>query len=126
MDDEYEVLLLLLVMQSQMKELVSNFIVDERESDTEDQRYFSNFSIDMNNPIQQALTRKTGELPRAVVTDNNEPLRRGRPTIEEGLQREIGIAIRDRLTVALASNDMRRPMQHDMKYNNNGNIIITS
>ena len=33
--------------------------------------------------IQNAITKQTGKMPKAIVTDNNEPQSAGCPTIEE-------------------------------------------
>ena len=76
--------------------------------------------------VQDELFRQTGEMPRAVVTDNNEPRQRGRVGLEEEKQRVLGEAIRHRLTVKLAANDLKRPMHHDMHYNRHGNIHMSS
>ena len=106
--------------------LLHNHIIDMRQGDdTEDALYFREFNVSMD-AIQQELTRRSGEIPRAVVADNNEPARRGRRTLEEIEERELGTAMRHRLTVKLASNDMRRPLQHDMEYNQHGNTHMTS
>lgn len=106
--------------------LLHNYIIEMRESnDSEDAVFFRNFGVQMDS-FQQEVTRQTGEMPRAVVADNNEPPRRGRPTIEEADMKGKGEAIRHRLTVLLASKDMRRPLQHDMHYNDYGNIYTTS
>ena len=106
--------------------LLHNHIIDRREGDdTEDARFFREFRIEMDR-TQQEISRQAGEVPRAVVADNNEPRRCGRPSIDEAEQRALGAAIRNRLTVKLAANDMRRPLQHDMRYNQHGNIHMTS
>ena len=102
--------------------LLHNFIVDSRE---DDQAFFRNFNIRMDR-IQQEITRQTGEIPRPLVTDNNEPLIRGRPTNNEQRLRSLALETRHRLTVSLAVNDMLRPMEHDMHYNQYGHIYITS
>jgi hypothetical protein len=78
------------------------------------------------NAIQDQLTKKTGEMPVAAVTDNNEPGRRGRRTIEETTLQEQGKKLRHLLTVKLAANGMRRPMLSDMHYNEYGHIYMTS
>jgi hypothetical protein len=111
------------VIQAAM--LLQNFIIDNRESAEEDMYYFENFSVNMDR-IQQALTEQTGEMPRAVVTDNNEPRRRGRRTIQEEEMRTIGAGVRSRLTVKLATHELKRPMLHDMKYNSYGHIYLDS
>ena len=106
--------------------LLHNFIVDHRQTgDTEDNRFFSNFDIQMDT-VQSEVTRQTGEFPRALVTDNNEPARIGRPTVLESELRQKGEEIRLRLLVKLAASNMRRPMQCDMEYNDYGNIYTTS
>jgi hypothetical protein len=107
--------------------LLHNFILSLR--DVDDQRadigYFRDFDVTMDS-VQQALTNQTGEMPRAVVTDNNEPRPRGRPTMDDVDLRRHGQEVRHRLTVQLAAHDLRRPMQHDMRYNSHGHIYMTS
>jgi DDE superfamily endonuclease len=107
--------------------LLHNFIIDCRENllqDQDDDSYFQHFEIEMDT-IQRELTRQTGELPRAIVTDNNEPRIGGRPTLEEAEMRRLGQEVRQRLTVKLASKAMRHPLQHDMHYNSQGHIYFT-
>jgi DDE superfamily endonuclease len=103
--------------------LLHNYIVDFR--DEMDDLFFTSFAIEMDE-IQQTITRTSGEMPRAVATDNNEPRRRGRPTFEESKLSELGEKVRHRLTVKLSSHDRRRPLQHDMHYNQHGHIYMTS
>ncbi len=105
--------------------LLHNFIIDSREAAEEDSRYFSNFEIRMDE-IQQELTRKTGEMTRPVVTDNNEPREKRRPSKDEVEMRRQGEEIRHRLTVKLAANNMHRPMGHNMSFNSYGHIYMTS
>jgi hypothetical protein len=109
----------------QVAMLLHNFIVDCRESTDDDNNYFLSFNVKMN-AIQDQLTKKTGEMPVAAVTDNNEPGRRGRRTIEETTLQEQGKKLRHLLTVKLAANGMRRPMLSDMHYNEYGHIYMTS
>ena len=104
--------------------LLHNFIIDEREGFNKDASYFQNFSISMD-PIQQQITDQTNEIPRALVTDNNEPGQAGRHSIEEDALRLKGIEIRNRLTVKLAANGRRRPILHDMQYNAYGHVYFT-
>jgi DDE superfamily endonuclease len=103
--------------------LLHNFIVECR--DVDESTYFRDFHIDMDG-LQRKITKKTGEIPRPVVTDNNEPRGRGRPSMDELEMKRVGEEIRHRLTVKLASQDMKRPMQHDMHYNSFGHIFINS
>ena len=106
--------------------LLHNYIVDTRQgNDTEDARFFRDFNVRMDH-VQRNLSRITGEIPAAVVTDNNEPRRRGRRTLEEAEASHLGDDIRLRLTVKLASRNIRRPLQHDMEYNSHGNMCINS
>lgn len=74
--------------------LLHNFIVDAREAeDREDDRFFQNFTVNMDS-IQERLTVQTGEMPRPVATDNNEPSSGGRPALGEAEQRKKGMALR--------------------------------
>ena len=86
--------------------LLQNFIIDNRDSPEEDMSYFRNFSVNMDS-IQAALTQLTGEMPRAVVTDNNEPGRRGRRSKHEEEMRMKGVGVRSRLTVKLATHELK-------------------
>ena len=88
--------------------LLHNFIIDSRECE-EDSSYFRDFNIRMDS-LQQQLTEQTGEMPRPVVTNNNEPRTRGGPSLDDIEMRRVGGLVRHRLTVKLASNDMRRPL----------------
>lgn len=101
--------------------LPHNCTVDNRNGTAEDNSHFSGFQIG-NDEIQQAITCETGELPRALVTDNNEPGRPGRRTLEEEELRSMGALMRDQLMVKLSSNQMRRPLGNDMRHNSSGNI----
>ena len=75
---------------------------------------------------QQQITRVTGEIPRAVVTDNNEPNPGGRRSKDDNLLRVKGEDIRQRMTIKLSACDLDRPLQFDMHYNQNGNVYMTS
>ena len=75
---------------------------------------------------QQEITWLTGETPRAVVTDNNEPRAPGRRSVDDLFLAEKGEQIRSMLTAKLAANNMLRPMQHDMHYNEYGNVYMSS
>lgn len=110
----------------QVSMLLHNYIVDERdEDDTEDSRYFREFNVRMDE-AQDELYNATREVPDALVTDNNEPRPKSRPTQEEANMRQQGEHVRTLLTTKLASANMRRPLQHNMRYNKHGNIVITS
>lgn len=91
--------------------LLHNYIVDQRQgTDTEDARFFKDFDIQMDDH-QVEVTRQSGEMPLALVTDNNEGRPSGRPTVEEREMRQLGNEIRLNLVVKLAAHEMRRPMQ---------------
>ena len=111
----------------QVTMLLHNFIIDCREGrvDRGDDSYFQDFEIE-TDAMQDELTMATGEAPRALATDNNEPRRRRRPTVDEETQRQLGDDIRHRLTIKLATHEMKRPLQHDMHYNKQGHIYMTS
>jgi DDE superfamily endonuclease len=102
--------------------LLHNFILD---NERDDARFFQEFSIQMDD-IQNELTRQTGEIPRALVSDNNETNTGGRPSLTDRESRRMGDAVRHRLTVRLAIHDLQRPLQHDMHYNSHGHIYMTS
>ena len=104
--------------------LLHNFIIEMREPDAEDARFFREFDVPMDS-MQRELIRLTGEMPMAVCTDNNEPAERGRKRAVEVVLIDAGRKIRQRLTAALASNGMRRPLTHGMEYNKHGNIYLT-
>lgn len=105
--------------------LLQNYIIENRVSDTEEASFFRDFRIEMD-AVQEEATRVTGELPIPLVTDNNEPRRRGRPTLMETTDYHQGVTVRERLTTRLAASEMRRPLQHDMHYNQYGHIYMTS
>ena len=102
--------------------LLHNFIID---NDREDERYYQEFTVP-NDRTQQELLRITGKIPRPLVSDNNERSVGGRHSREEQYHKEKGKTIRHRLTVKLAINDLKRPLQYDMHYNDLGHIYMTS
>jgi hypothetical protein len=105
--------------------LLHNFIIDCKEAaDKYDAEYFETFDVAMDS-IQREITRQTGEIPRAIVTDNNEPRTRGRPSVNNLEFREQGAEIRHQLTIRLASCEMKHPLQHDMHYNSQGHMFMT-
>ena len=103
--------------------LLHNFIIDKREDRALDP---SSFHIDVTDSRQQALTLASGETPRPLVSDNNEPRVGGRRSLCDEELRSLAIATRHRITVDLATRDMKRPLHHDMKYNQYGHIYMTS
>ena len=107
--------------------LLHNFIIDSREGrlDDRDNSYFQQFDI-IEDSVQDEITEATGEMPRAIVSDNNEPRRCGRPSVEEEEHRQQGILTRHNLTIKLAVHEMKRPLQSDMHYNSHGHIYMTS
>jgi DDE superfamily endonuclease len=109
----------------QVTMLLHNFIIDNRENISMDTDYFEHFDIPVD-PMQDHITEQTGEAPHAVATDNNEPRPAGRPAYDDLKLRDLGISIRERLTVKLAVHDMRRPLLHNMHYNSHGHIYMSS
>jgi hypothetical protein len=105
--------------------LLHNVIVEDRECCEADVEYFRNFDIVMNG-TQQALTRQSGEVPRALVIDNNEPRERGRPIQAVIDARMQGQELRNRPTNALAVNNLKRPLQPEMHRNSQGHIYMTN
>ena len=108
----------------QVAMLLHNYIVDSRESQLDD-TYFRQFNIPVD-ATQVEISQQTGEIPIALATDNNEPRRPGRPTVEEEQFRQTGQDIRHQLTVKLSVHELKRPLQHDMHYNSQGHIYMTS
>ena len=105
--------------------LLHNFIIEMREpNDTEDATFFREFDVEMD-ATQEHITRQSGELPRATVTDNNEPSPSGRPTRDVAEMREAGEECRLNLTTRLAAHAMRRPMEHGMQQNKHGNVCVS-
>jgi len=109
----------------QVAMLLQNFIIENRENGVLDDAYFSNFKVDSSDPMQLAVTAETGEQPRALVTDNNEPRPPGRPTIADVELHRKGAKVRDRLTTTLAVHNMNRPLHNNMRYNKEGHIFMT-
>jgi DDE superfamily endonuclease len=106
--------------------LLQNFIINNRDITCahEDSVYFRKFSIDVDDAIQQQLTRLTGELPRALVSDNNKPNTGGRRSNVEEEERQKGLIVRDQLIIQLAIHGLKRPMMHKMQYNLYGHIYF--
>ena len=105
--------------------LLHNFIIENRRDGVTDGAYFENFKMNNDDSLQAAITRKTGEMPRALVSDNNEPKTPGRLSDEEIAAINKGERVRNRLTVNLATAGMERPMHNTMKYNSEGHIYMT-
>lgn len=76
--------------------------------------------------VQQELFRQTGKTSRAVVTDNNEPKGSGHHTSKEEVAREVVLKISHCPPAKLASFELERPMQSDMKCNDHGHIHMES
>jgi hypothetical protein len=102
--------------------LLHNFILDH---DREDVHFFRDFNISMDR-TQQVIYRKTGEVPRPLVSDNNEPRTACQLMKDDRELQTLGEMIRHRLTVKLASRDLGRPLQHHMEYNSYGHIFMTN
>lgn len=97
--------------------LLHNYIIDCRQVDDHDDLYFKDFCIRMDH-IQQEVFRHTGEMPRALVTDNNEPYPGGRRSLDEHFTRQNGVEIRHQLTVSLSVNDKETKIggQHGVQF----------
>lgn len=111
----------------QVAMLLHNLIVVHREyknNDDYDHEYFQNFSIDMQCSRQQEITAVTNEVPRALVTDNNERKPCGRPTAIESRYKEQGEILRSNLTLSLVRQGLSRPMEDGMLYNKDGHIFL--
>ena len=76
--------------------------------------------------IQERVTKVTGELPHALVTDNNKPHPCGQQSLTDAELEAQGRNIQDILTTNLAVHLLRRPMQHGMRYNHEGHVYIVS
>jgi len=106
--------------------LLHNFIVESRLSSSEDDQLFRAFSTGIETAAQNNMTRLTGESPRALVTDNNEPRPLGRPTMTEKAMMEQGELLRNSIMLNLsARGDLRRPMERGMKCNKEGLMHMT-
>ena len=105
--------------------LLHNFIIEHQVDGVQDNVHFANFNIDMQNQTQMEITQQTGEVPRSIVSDNNEP-RMGHPTTDQQAHVAIGNMIRECLTTKLAVCEMTRPMRHNVKHNQHGHIYVTS
>ena len=102
--------------------LLHNFIVDARNEEI-DREYFEDFHIDMDS-VQAELTERTGEMPRPLVSDNNEAPVGGWPLASYLEMQAKGKEIQKRLTMKLAAGGMQRPMQHGMRYNQHGHVYF--
>eukprot|EP00521_Asterionellopsis_glacialis_P000695 CAMPEP_0195257062 /NCGR_PEP_ID=MMETSP0706-20130129/6595_1 /TAXON_ID=33640 /ORGANISM="Asterionellopsis glacialis, Strain CCMP134" /LENGTH=90 /DNA_ID=CAMNT_0040310199 /DNA_START=1121 /DNA_END=1393 /DNA_ORIENTATION=- len=85
---------------------------------------FENFDIDMDW-TRNELTRLTGEMSIAIVTDNNEPHGSGWCSQSEMENQELGAKVRYSIMLKLASHNMKQPSQSDMHYNKYGKIYMT-
>ena len=98
------------VIQAAM--LLHNFIVEERElSDREtDCNFFENFNYDESNRNRNAH----GEVPDAIVTDNDEPKPKGRQDKRLEDLKKLGSKLRNTLATNLAAKNYVRPLQSGM------------
>lgn len=99
---------------------LQNFIIEQRESRLCDSECWD-FTVKMDSS-QEQLTRQTGEMPRALASDNDEPHIGGCRSVQGEELRPLGSAVRHRLTIKLACDDMEHPMPHDMECNSHGHI----
>lgn len=98
--------------------LLHNFLIDKRDGTIESQierSFFENFNIDDEDQRTSAE-----EVASPLVTDNNEPNRGGRPTIDVR-----GREIRNTLTVLLKSNDLHRYLSNGTTFNRHGHVYMT-
>lgn len=104
--------------------LLHNFIVERR--GTVDPSYSANFDIPMDK-TQKDLTSTSGEIPVAMVSDNNEPNpRRGPLQKEEKEARDKGNELRKELTIQLCENYLERPLHSNMATNKYGHVYMTA
>eukprot|EP00980_Cylindrotheca_fusiformis_P003885 scaffold861_cov171-Cylindrotheca_fusiformis.AAC.1 len=112
--------------------LLHNFIVDQRDSESE---YFRNFRIEIDESVASPDDgNRTQEMMNSgdvsdlwpYVAGNGEVRPRGRPTINEQEMRTMAQKIRDDLKLRLAASGLNRPMEHDMRFNMYGHIYTTS
>ena len=108
--------------------LLHNFLVDEREdeSDPEDVEYFRDFSFaDLSeDEVPSLLRRPTNEVPDALVTDNNEPRPRGRPSCGDAVLKARAEKLRENLLLSLSLNGKVRPQRKGTKYNKYGHVYM--
>lgn len=106
--------------------LLHNFILEfQEDSDRYDMSFVRDFDIEMDD-LQRKITKATGEMPAALVTDNNEVKRGGRPRNEEVEERMIAENIRMTLILRLAENNMKRPSYTGMSANRHGHVYLTN
>lgn len=107
--------------------LLHNFLIDERErSDNlkaSDRTYFSTFSI--SNIIDDSEI-SDDEFPMALVTDNGEPKRGGRPTASQIESKQRGMKIREEMALRLAEAGINRPLGAQTKRNAYGLVYDVS
>ena len=97
--------------------LLHNFLIDKRDGTIESQierTYFANFNIDEED------NRTNAEVASPLVTDNNEPHRGGRPTIDDR-----GKEIRNTLTVMLRTHELHRFLNNGTTFNRHGHVYMT-
>ena len=99
--------------------------VDRKEVEQNQDENIRNFRVP-DDSIQGQVTRVTGEIARPLVSDNNEPNPGGRPRQDDQELRDKGTEMRRKITSRLATMEMKRPLQHNMKYNQYGHIYMTS
>jgi hypothetical protein len=100
--------------------LLHNFIVDERLD--EDSQYIRNFNGAVVASMEQEWDYS--EEAFAIVSDNNEPKPRGRPSCQSLRSKEVGTRIRDSLCLSLDNCNMKRPTLPGFKYNDCGMVYM--
>jgi DDE superfamily endonuclease len=101
--------------------LLHNFIIDKRVGTIDNAielRMFESFSI--FDQFAGYSLGGGGDLPRALVTDNNAINEGGRPVLDHR-----GMARRDNITVDLVSHGLKRRLKTGMKYNRDGHVYMT-
>lgn len=102
-----------------------NFLIDTRDDNEEEDAYFRNFSeATVNDLYDGVIDNHDEDSPYALVSDNNEPRPRGRPTMSDRERQQKGIAFRDTLCLSLSEDGLKRPYNNAMKTNAMGHVYF--
>jgi len=92
----------------------------DKERTGADEQCFRQFTMELESAAQRRMTALTGELPRALVSDNNEPKPAGRPSMTEKRMLEEGEILRNTLMLTLSKGNLKRPKESGMRCNDEG------
>ena len=104
--------------------LLHNFLVNERESASDD-NYFKNFSMEsVLEEEQMQENADFSEPPLPIVLETESQRGAGRPTLAQQDSKSKGSILRDSLMLELGANGYKRPSRSGTRYNALGHVYV--